>query len=610
MLPLYSRRLCLWLPGGLLVGCLLGYPFGLGYAESGSGPQVRIMAPKEAESVSGTCTIQVEASSLEGIAQVILSRDGRFLETADTTPYEIPWDTRSEADGPHTLLARARSTDGRWGSSIPIQVIVDNTKPTIQLIHPSSHTMVTGKIELKGEASDNIGIAHVRFFVGSVMVGSVSSPPYSLVWDPSETPNGLHVVKAMAVDKAGNSATSEAVEIKVVNANSPPILTPIGPKTIKEGKRLIFTVSAVDPNGARDPLTYRAAPLPSWATFNPTTGEFSGVPDFTIATLTQPEVTTKVRFEACDPEPLCASEEMTLTILNSHRPPTLKPMENRTLHEGEPLNLTLPPANNPDNEPLVYSAKHLPPWVKFNPSSLTLSGTPDFKIASTADPQTVYRGVSVEVCDPEPLCDTRSFTITVLNTNRPPSLDPIGEQQVDEGRLLEWTAHASDPDGDRVSLRADPLPEGAVFADQGDGSGIFRWPTRTDQGGRTLVTFTASDGELKDTKAVTITLREVSLAISGVIQNPRTLPIIGVTVSIETGGKVVRQVTTDAQGFYLVDDLSPGNYLVKPISVLEESNFSSQGRSPQGQHFNPLSRSVNLEQTDQRGVDFTALPVY
>lgn len=66
------------------------------------------------------------------------------------------------------------------------------------------------------------------------------------------------------------------VEKPVGNVNRPPILDPIGNKTVNEESTLTFTIGASDPD--KDPLTYATSNLPSDATFNIITQTFSWTP--------------------------------------------------------------------------------------------------------------------------------------------------------------------------------------------------------------------------------------------------------------------------------------------------------------------------------------------
>ena len=59
--------------------------------------------------------------------------------------------------------------------------------------------------------------------------------------------------------------------------NRAPSLAPIGNKSVAYDTRLTFTVSATDLD-TNDTLTLSASPLPSGATFNPSTGEFDWTP--------------------------------------------------------------------------------------------------------------------------------------------------------------------------------------------------------------------------------------------------------------------------------------------------------------------------------------------
>jgi hypothetical protein len=58
--------------------------------------------------------------------------------------------------------------------------------------------------------------------------------------------------------------------------NHPPVLNPIGLKSVKPGSLLSFNISATDQD--RDTLAFSAEALPVGATINPTTGEFKWIP--------------------------------------------------------------------------------------------------------------------------------------------------------------------------------------------------------------------------------------------------------------------------------------------------------------------------------------------
>ncbi len=99
------------------------------------------------------------------------------------------------------------------------------------------------------------------------------------------------------------------------------------------------------------------------------------------------------------------------------------------------------------------------------------------------------------------------MSITVRN-GRPPVLNPIGSQAVDEDQLLSFTVSASDPDGDSLSYSASNLPQGATFD---AASQNFSWqPTFTQAGTYGGVRFTVSDGSLTTSEEITITVKNVN----------------------------------------------------------------------------------------------------
>lgn len=97
---------------------------------------------------------------------------------------------------------------------------------------------------------------------------------------------------------------------KSASANVPPVLTPIGAQTVNEGQLppLQFTVSATDCDG--NALTFSASNLPSHATFDPATRQFSWTPDSSQAGLYY------VTFQVSDGT-ATDSEEVPVTVIDT-----------------------------------------------------------------------------------------------------------------------------------------------------------------------------------------------------------------------------------------------------------------------------------------------------
>ncbi len=89
-----------------------------------------------------------------------------------------------------------------------------------------------------------------------------------------------------------------------IPANQPPVLSPIGNKSVSVGQSLSFTVTASDPDG--NPLTYSAANLPDGATFNAASRAFSWTPG-TAGTY------GGIRFQVSDGA-LSDSEDIAITV--------------------------------------------------------------------------------------------------------------------------------------------------------------------------------------------------------------------------------------------------------------------------------------------------------
>ena len=187
---------------------------------------------------------------------------------------------------------------------------------------------------------------------------------------------------------------------------------------------------------------------------------------------------------------------MTITVGNTNRAPVLASIGAKSTSENTLLTFTVS-ATDADGDTITYSAQNPPTGATF--SSGSFSWTPGYTQAGSYSVTfTATDGTAT---------DSETITITVGNVKRPPVLEAIGSQSIDEGSLLSFSLSATDPDGDSITYSAAGLPTGSAFASQ-----TFTWTPGYSQAGAHKVTFTAGDGAAEDAETVTITVNNTNRA--------------------------------------------------------------------------------------------------
>jgi hypothetical protein len=283
-----------------------------------------------------------------------------------------------------------------------------------------------------------------------------------------------------------------------LQTNQAPVFDSVSAQTIDENQTLSFIVHATDPDN--DSVQLSVSGLPSGASFEPLTGNFSWVPSYNQAG------NYSVQFTAADNGTPVASSTMDvpITVVNVNRAPVLADIGDKMVDENHILQFSLI-ATDPDNDMLAFGASNLPAGATFDPLTGTFSWTPSYGQSGN------YTNIEFSATDngnPMQL-DTKFITITVNHVNRPPAFDPIGSQEVPENNLLNFIVSATDPDNDSFVLSVDGLPSGATFD---SATGEFSWTPNNAQAGSYVVVFSATDNGTP----VTSSALEVAITVGDV----------------------------------------------------------------------------------------------
>lgn len=123
------------------------------------------------------------------------------------------WDTNG-LSGLYVLQLIVSYEDGRVETSV-VQVTIDNQEPNVNFRFPedgqSFNRLDSETISLQAEASDNLLLDRVEFYINGDLVATLNSTPYVIPWKLTA---GEHILRVVAYDQAGNKAI-DRVEIVV-----------------------------------------------------------------------------------------------------------------------------------------------------------------------------------------------------------------------------------------------------------------------------------------------------------------------------------------------------------------------------------------------------------
>jgi len=204
-------------------------------ADDITAPTVTLLYPGAGSVISDTVNVLVDASDDVGVTLVEFYVDGN-LEASDTNvPWGFAWDTGTLSSGTHILYIKAYDAVNNVGTTGNISFTVaddpDVTSPTVLLLYPGAGSVISGTVDVIVDASDDIGVSYVEFYVNGILEFTDNNSPWGFAWDTSTLPAGDHVLYIKAYDAAGNTGTTGNLVFTIADNSdtTPPTLTLLYP---------------------------------------------------------------------------------------------------------------------------------------------------------------------------------------------------------------------------------------------------------------------------------------------------------------------------------------------------------------------------------------------
>ena len=98
---------------------------------------------------------------------------------------------------------------------------LDVTPPSISLTSPATGTTLSDPVTITATATDNIGVVGVQFQLNGTDLGAEDTTnSFSVSWDTTGVAPGQYTLTAIARDAAGNTTSSDPVQVTLASSSS------------------------------------------------------------------------------------------------------------------------------------------------------------------------------------------------------------------------------------------------------------------------------------------------------------------------------------------------------------------------------------------------------
>ena len=232
-----------------------------------------------------------------------------------------------------------------------------------------------------------------------------SDSAYAEFTDTALLANVTYFYKVRAKNVGGTSVYSN--EASVVTLNTPPVLQPLGDKSMRFGTQLVVPVNATDADG--ETLALTATNVPGFGAF---VDNGNGTGSFTFNPSVGNQGTyTGIQVAAADQHGGLVYKTFSL-VVNDNYPPVLSPVSNVSLTANTSTQVNVTASDNNSTDVINWNSTGLPSFATLTPNgnSAQIQVAPGYSDAGTYP-------VTLTVDDGKGGVDTKTFTITVAYVN-------------------------------------------------------------------------------------------------------------------------------------------------------------------------------------------------
>jgi hypothetical protein len=188
--------------------------------------EFRFTNPVNGATVSGMVPVSTFASHADMTEFYLDGMSIRGWQSCATCNFS--WNSTTVGNGAHALKARA-IWDGAYHETTETVNVSNNsntdiTAPTVSITNPpvmSSSYTVAQTVVVKANASDNVGVAKVEFYIDDVLKGTDTTSPYEYNWTITAADSGDRGLMVKVYDAAGNSASvGKGVTVDIVTSDT------------------------------------------------------------------------------------------------------------------------------------------------------------------------------------------------------------------------------------------------------------------------------------------------------------------------------------------------------------------------------------------------------